>query len=133
MPSLEHSTNQSRNATHEPPGVSGMSRNSSGAIEHATDRDQRWPRWRSGGIDRHGQLRHPPTEHRPALDRLGDQIGAHGVDNTHLDERFHGTRSSGTSTMPSISGASRWLRAMPGSSTSTVAIRADEVVARGGR
>src|SRR5690606_11125650 len=87
----------------------------------------------------HDQERHREDEpgHREEVGRGGEgrrpELGGHrAATSTGVPERSNpsapvtrtGTmlptaRSSGTTTIPSISGASRWLRATPGASTST--------------
>ena len=82
------------------------------------------PTARRSGVGRSARHGRSP---RPRVHRLGDEVGPERVDDRD-GANAPAARSSGTAMMPSISGASRWLRPTPGASTSTSTRRADQLV-----
>ena len=126
MPSLTHSTNHSPNADPRAAVVLGDHE------EH--QRRQQQPAGRDG-VGPRRQLRPRRPSLSPSLSGRGagrDQIGPERVDDLDRRRTPPPAHHASTCTTPSISGASRWLRATPVESTSTRCTRADQVVAPGG-
>ena len=118
MPSVLHSTNHRPNATHEPPGSSGISTNMNGAIStRATVTRFAQVLTADGSTGISSILPRGRDPWRPRFAPCGTRRPSGCV---------------GTSMMPSISGASRLLRATPASSTSTFIVVADQRVATAG-